>query len=309
MAAAYTGHQLRLAPMATRARNVKVNRTQKDDGPAAGIAYVICPIGPSKSEVRTRADEIMDFIIEPAVRQFDLRPDRSDKEPSPGSITRQIVKSITEARVVIADLSLRNPNVFYELGVAHSFRRPVVLLIDDAGKLPFDVHHERVIELGSEGLVSLSDARRALGELIAALKVVLSANYEPASIVTDVARAQTVSQMESDDPSAARLERLSAELAYVTGRVRSVEAKLDRTAIFGPSFEIDHVYPGGSWATTGRTTALRAGEVDSLVVRGEAVPMNVKILNEDTTRPTVISSRADNRRAGDRSGKRERRPK
>jgi nucleoside 2-deoxyribosyltransferase len=205
-------------------------RKQAPKGAPDGTAYVICPIGPAKSEIRVRADEIMEFVIGPAAAQVGLQTDRSDREPAPGNITRQIVKAITEARVVIADLSSRNPNVFYELGVAHSFQRPVVLLIDDASKMPFDVHHERVIELGSEGRISLTDAKRAGGELIEALKVVVAEGYKPASIVTDVARAQDMTDLESDDPRGAQLETINAQLEYLSTQVRSLESRVERSA-------------------------------------------------------------------------------
>ncbi len=144
---------------------------------------------------------------------------------------------------MIADLSSRNPNVFYELGVAHSFQRPVVLLIDDATKMPFDVHHERVIELGSEGRISLTDAKRANRELIEALKVVIVESYKPASIVTDVARAQNMADLESNDPRGAQLETINAQLEYLSTQVRSLESRVERSGASGVLSSLDWYKP------------------------------------------------------------------
>lgn len=58
--------------------------------------------------------------------------ERGDDNYLTTTILEQIEKSITEAHVVIADCSGRNPNVFYELGMAHALGKPVVLITSDA---------------------------------------------------------------------------------------------------------------------------------------------------------------------------------
>jgi hypothetical protein len=49
-----------------------------------------------------------------------------------------MLAELLTARVVIADLTGRNPNVFYDLGITHSFARPLISIADSAGSLPFD---------------------------------------------------------------------------------------------------------------------------------------------------------------------------
>ena len=48
-------------------------------------------------------------------------------------------------KVLVAELTSRNPNVLYELGLAHALRKPVVLISSNEDDVPFDVHHIRVI--------------------------------------------------------------------------------------------------------------------------------------------------------------------
>ena len=57
----------------------------------------------------------------------------------------QVWRGITEAKVLIAVLTNRNPNVFYELGLAHALKKPVVLVSSSEGDVPFDLQHIRVI--------------------------------------------------------------------------------------------------------------------------------------------------------------------
>ena len=52
---------------------------------------------------------------------------------------------LTHARVVVADLTGRNPNVFYELGIAHQQVKPVIQLAQRLADVPFDVRHLRTV--------------------------------------------------------------------------------------------------------------------------------------------------------------------
>lgn len=62
------------------------------------------------------------------------------------NILQDIVEGIYEAKVVIADLTGLNPNVFYELGLAHAMNKKVIILTQDIGELPFDIKSYRAVE-------------------------------------------------------------------------------------------------------------------------------------------------------------------
>jgi len=70
---------------------------------------------------------------------------RADEIFGSHSITTQVWISLNEARFLIADLTGRNPNVFYELGLAHALAKNVLLLTQQMADVPFDVNHIRVI--------------------------------------------------------------------------------------------------------------------------------------------------------------------
>ncbi len=56
-----------------------------------------------------------------------------------------ITKSIEKARIIVADLTGRNPNVFYEVGIAHTLNKTVLLLAQNIDDVPFDLRHRRVL--------------------------------------------------------------------------------------------------------------------------------------------------------------------
>lgn len=108
--------------------------------------FVISPIGEEGSPVRAHADDVMQFIIEPALAKHDIDPVRSDQMAEAGTITEQMFREIVSADVCVVVLTGFNPNVFYELAVAQSAARPVVLLIEKGVALPFDIKDLRCIQ-------------------------------------------------------------------------------------------------------------------------------------------------------------------
>jgi nucleoside 2-deoxyribosyltransferase len=62
-----------------------------------------------------------------------------------GKIIDQVWRGINAAKVLVAELTTRNANVFYELGLAHALNKPVVLVSSNETDVPFDLHHIRVI--------------------------------------------------------------------------------------------------------------------------------------------------------------------
>jgi hypothetical protein len=86
------------------------------------------------------------LIYEPAIKKVGLKAVRADDDIfATGKIMDQVWAGINAAKVLVAELTSRNPNVFYELGLAHALRKPVVLISSNEEDVPFDVRHIRVI--------------------------------------------------------------------------------------------------------------------------------------------------------------------
>ncbi|UPK07836.1 hypothetical protein IVB05_02865 [Bradyrhizobium sp. 170] len=85
-------------------------------------------------------------VYEPAIKKAGLRAVRADADIfGTGKIIDQIWAGINSAKVLVAELTTRNPNVFYELGLAHALDKPVVLVSSNEEDVPFDLKHIRVI--------------------------------------------------------------------------------------------------------------------------------------------------------------------
>lgn len=90
-------------------------------------------------------DRYYQEIYVPAIKEAGFEPVRADELFTTGSVVEQIWEQIEKAALLLADLSGKNPNVFYELGLAHAARKPVVFTAGQIEDVPFDLRHLRVI--------------------------------------------------------------------------------------------------------------------------------------------------------------------
>lgn len=93
--------------------------------------------------------------IQPAVELAGLRAMHAGEIFDNREVMEDVWESICAARIVIADVSDRNPNVFYELGICHTLGKEVVILTQRASDVPFDIRHRRYIEYSTDKLASL----------------------------------------------------------------------------------------------------------------------------------------------------------
>jgi hypothetical protein len=87
-------------------------------------------------------------ILAGACKALSVQAVRGDDVFTPTDILVDIWKSLNSADFVIADITGRNPNVLYELGIAHTLAKPVLIISRNAGDIPIDLSTRRVILYG-----------------------------------------------------------------------------------------------------------------------------------------------------------------
>ena len=84
-------------------------------------------------------------VIKKICEQENIDVLRTDEESGPGLIIQDITRAIHESKIIIADISPVNANVFYEVGFAHALNKPTILIAEKETKLPFDVSSFRTL--------------------------------------------------------------------------------------------------------------------------------------------------------------------
>jgi hypothetical protein len=157
--------------------------TPEKDEAEVKLGILVRPIfGAPLDEVAFRSDVFMMMPFAPTfqtiyedhikavVAEAGLRISRADDFFSHHSIITEIWTAIFMCRFAIADCTGRNPNVMYELGIAHTLGKPVIMLSQSVDDLPFDIQSRRVIiyKDSAAGIKALQvDMRRVIGMLMA----------------------------------------------------------------------------------------------------------------------------------------------
>jgi hypothetical protein len=106
------------------------------------------------------SDRVYDDLIEPAALAAGLNPHRADAKPMIGDIRESVWESIYKAGLVIADISVPNVNVFYEIGLTHAIGKQTVLLKRRDTPLPADFNRLLNLEYDLTDLASGRDKLR-----------------------------------------------------------------------------------------------------------------------------------------------------
>jgi hypothetical protein len=130
--------------------------------------FVIGPIGPHQSADREHADRLLKLIIRPtfSLHFKDFVVERADQIARPGMIDSQVITHLIESDLVIADITTRNANAFYELGIRHMLQKPVIHMFRRGDHIPADIAPYRAIEFAYASKSEIREAKIALRKSI-----------------------------------------------------------------------------------------------------------------------------------------------
>ena len=185
--------------------------------------FVIAPIGEPESDTRKRSDQVLRHIIRPAVESLGYLATRADEISQPGNITTQVIQRIIDDPLVIADLTERNPNVYYELAVRHAIRKPFVQIIQEGEEIPFDVAGTRTIFFNLQDPDRVANAKNEMIEQIRALEQDPSDLQTPITVSLDLQRLRG-----SDNPDVRSIADLVADFTEMR---RAQSQNIDNLAV------------------------------------------------------------------------------
>lgn len=191
--------------------------------PDTKSCFVIAPIGDPDSEIRNRSDKVLKHLISPAVSARGYTAVRADGIDKPGLITSQVIQRIVDDSLVIADLTGRNPNVFYELAIRHALRKPLIQIIQKGEQIPFDVAGTRTIYVDHQDLDSVDSAKNEIISQIDSLET------DPGDIETPISVSLDLQLLKrSEKPEERSLADLVAAVNDLRSSVGKVESKIGK---------------------------------------------------------------------------------
>lgn len=147
------------------------NKETIDENQQPKRCFVMMPFSDPEGYDKGHFRKIYEQIIKPAIEKAGYTPDRVDENGVSDLITTKIFQSILDCEMAICDLSSRNPNVLYELGIRHAFDKPVVLIKDNKTDPIFDIQGISTVEYRRERLYDeVIEDQKKISEAIKANK-------------------------------------------------------------------------------------------------------------------------------------------
>lgn len=118
---------------------------------------------------KDKFDQRFTDVFEPAIIAAGLEPYRVDRDPTVTIPIERIEEGIKSAKICFAEITLDNPNVWYELGFAFASGKDVVMVTEERQKFPFDIQHRQVINYKTTSKSDYEKLEVAIKEKLVAL--------------------------------------------------------------------------------------------------------------------------------------------
>lgn len=204
----------------------------KDGSDKKPLCFVIGPIGSTGTPERKHADLLLHSVVKEVLEavEFGYRVKRADEDADPGMIGDRVIIDITQAHLVVADLTALNPNAFYELGIRHATEKPTIHVARAGTILPFDNVAHRTIFVDLTDWQNTIEARNRLAASVRAI------NEPDFKVSNPITQANASFKMrESADPRDNLLIDIQDQLA----KIQKQNTFVGNTILSGKLHEVD----------------------------------------------------------------------
>lgn len=180
--------------------------------------FIIMPISGNENYDIGHFDRVYEYLIKPAVVEAGFNPVRADDIKKTNYIIIDILKKLIDSEMAICDLSSRNPNVLYELGIRQSFNKPVTFIKDNLTERIFDIQGFRDFEYDASLRIDTVEKERIkLTEVIT--NTYNSAGKDVNSIIDLLSIKKAVLENEL---------KISPELSVILKSIENIDNKLSK---------------------------------------------------------------------------------
>lgn len=190
--------------------------------------FVIMPFGRGSDEEQHYLD-VYDHIIAPPIEEAGFTCERGDQIPNFGPIPDQVLEKLRDYELVVADLTAKRMNVFYELGFRHALSKDTITIAEDPDSLPFNVRVNRTLKY-SLGDVRIADRcrqeiRDAAVQIRASIQRREAGDGEPEDPYARLENLLTIGLSNIGGPLADLHDRIKREFSGFAQRLAAQEVK------------------------------------------------------------------------------------
>ena len=183
-------------------------------------AFAVMPISDPPDYEPGHFQRVYDYLIKPACSNVGIQITRADDVKSTNYIILDILNRIISSKIVICDLSSKNANVFYELGIRQAFDLPVVLIKDRKTDRVFDIQGLRTIEYDSN--MRIDSVQRDVANISNAIRETMApAETDVNSLVSLLGLQKAQVTNKSDISAETRL--IMASISDLSQRISQIE--------------------------------------------------------------------------------------
>ncbi len=178
--------------------------------------FVVMPIADMHEYDSGHFARVYEYLIKPALVGCGYAVERADDTVKSDYIVVGIVQKIIESDMVICDLSGRNANVMYELGIRHAFDKPVVLIKDKRTEKVFDIQGLRYYEYDQS--LRIDTVKKDLEKITNSVNETASDNSKSINSIVRLANIHSAKLPERTE--------VSADTQILLGAINSLQKRL-----------------------------------------------------------------------------------
>ena len=180
--------------------------------------FIIMPISDVDGYDKGHFSRVYEDIIKPAVENTEFTVTRADEVKETNFIHLDILKKLIDAPIAICDLSSRNPNVLFELGIRQAFDKPVVLIQEQGTPKIFDIGPLRYLEYSKN--MKYHEVLKTQTDLTEAINATKEAEGKQGNINSIVrlmalSNPATIPTLEGDNKEAFAIDVLQSQMSDI----------------------------------------------------------------------------------------------
>lgn len=205
------------------------DREKNDNIPQADkTCFIITPIGNSNSAIYRHINGVIRSVIRPCLEKAGFTKIKAAHEINElGSINTQVITSILDADLVVANLTGTNPNVMYELCLRHAIAKPVIHICEEGTDLPFDIKDSRTIFYRND-MLGVDELKEALETMLREIDYTKDYKDNP---IYNARAIDSIMKEDGEENSASVIMSMLNKMMSTVNRIDARDKQREYTAI------------------------------------------------------------------------------